>query len=151
MFRLACWLLLIIAVAGCGFKKYQSTPEKNLLVRTTASGSLFTSVEAFLHVYDPPGADCKKKYLGGMNLKNGDMEVGLPTDRPVYLDVVLHVEGFTDNRFIHNSSIVTLHPAMRYVALVRYVDRIYSVSIRELASTGLPGRDIRSKPADCPL
>ncbi len=146
---LACCLLLILAVAGCGFKKYPNTLEKNLTVRTTTSGSLFSSVDAFLHVYEPPQPDCKKKYLGGMKLKNGETEVGLPSGQPVYVDFVFHADSLTTNAFLHNGGIITLRPGMRYVALVRYVDRVYGVSIREVGSTGLPGREVPYRKPEC--
>jgi len=142
--HLACWFLLFGALAGCGLKKYPNTLEKNLLVRTTVSGSLFNSVEAYLHVYDPKD-DCKKDYLGAIKLKNGDTHVGIPVGRPVHVDFVFYA-----NAQVHNPSIVTLLPGERYIALVRYVDRIYSLSIREIGSHGVPGREIPYQKSHCP-
>src|SRR5574337_1278185 len=146
------WLFLLLgALAGCsGLKTYPNDLEKNLTVRTTLSGSLLTSIEAYLHVYDPKD-DRKMKYLGSIKLKNGATEVGIAAAGPVCLDFVFHVTDlFSPEAHLHNREIVTLQPGVRYIALVRYVDRIHSVSIRELGSSGLPGREVPYQTGKCP-
>jgi hypothetical protein len=145
------WLVLLVALAGCsGLKTYPNDSEKNLTVRTTLSGSLFTGVKAYLHVYDPKD-DCTIKYVGSVTLHNGASEVGIPVNRPVCLDFVFHVtQIFSPEAHLHNRAIVTLRPGVRYVALLRYVDHVYSVSIRELGSPGKPGREVPLRQNKCP-
>lgn len=144
------WFLLLAALAGCsGLKTYPNDLEKNLTVQTTLSGSLFGSIKAYLHVYDPKD-ECKIKYVGSLKLKNGEAEVGVAVNRPVCLDFVFHAgDLFNPETHLHNRAIVTLRPGVRYVAIVRYVDRIYSVSIRELGSSSLPGREVPSQEINC--
>lgn len=144
------WFLLLAVLAGCsGLKTYPNDLEKNLTVRTTLSGSLFTDLKAYLHVYDPKD-DCKIKYVGSVKLNNGEAAVGIAVGRPVCLDFVFHsTELFSPEAHLHNRAIVILQPGVRYVAVVRYVDRIHSVSIRELGSTGQPGREIPHQEIKC--
>jgi hypothetical protein len=143
--HLVCLLLLMAAVTGCsGLKTYPDTAEKNLLVRTKTSGSLFMSVEVFLHIYDLKD-DCKSDYLGSIKLKNGETQIGIPTGRPAYLGFVFHTDGI-----VPDTTILTPRPGARYIADVRYADRIYSVTMHEAGPQGKLGREIERQARNCP-
>lgn len=143
--HLACWLFLIAAITGCsGLKTYPDTLEKNLLVRTKTSGSLFMSVQVFLHIYDLKD-DCKNEYLGTIKLKNGETQIGLPMGRPAYLAFVFHTDGI-----VPDTTILTPQPGVRYNADVNYADRIYNVSIHEAGPHGKQGREIQRQTRNCP-
>ncbi len=141
--QLACVFLLLVALTGCGLKTYRSDLEKNLMVRTTTSGSFFNSVEAFLHVYDPKD-NCRKGYLGGVKLRNGETQLGIPVGRPMHVDIVLIADAQ-----LHHSAVITFQPGVRYIAMARYVDRVYSVSIHEADKRGQPGREIQYQTRNC--
>ncbi len=144
-FHLAFWLVVIFAVTACsGLKTYPNTAEKNLLVKTKASGSLFMSVEVVLHIYDLKD-DCKSDYLGSIKLKNGETQIGIPTGRPTYLAFVFHSDGF-----VPSTTILTPRPGDRYIANVNYADRIYNLSIHEAGPRGKQGREIERHSRNCP-
>lgn len=136
-------LLLVAALPGCGMKTYRSDLEKNLMVRTTLSGSFLNSVSAFLRVYDPKD-DCRKGYLGGVKLRNGETQLGIPVGRPMHVDIVFIAEAQ-----LHQNAVFTFRPGVRYIAMVSYVDRVYSVSIHEADKRGQPGREIQYQTRNC--
>ncbi len=143
--HLACWLLLIAAVTGCSsLKTYPNTAEKNLLVKTKTSGSLFMSVEVFLHIYDLKD-DCKSDYLGSIKLKNGETQIGIPAGRPAYLAFVFHTDGI-----VPDTTILTPQPGVRYIANINYADRIYNMTIHEAGPRGKEGREIERQARNCP-
>jgi len=142
---LAFWLVVIFSVTACsGLKTYPNTAEKNLLVKTKASGSPFMSVAVFLHIYDLK-EDCKSDYLGSIKLKNGETQIGIPTGRPTYLAFVFHSDGF-----VPSTTILTPRPGDRYIANVNYADRIYNLSIHEAGPRGKQGREIERQARNCP-
>ena len=140
-----CLILIIGLTSGCGVKKYPNDLEKNLLVRTKTEGTLFTSVEAFMKIYDDKG-DCKKEFLGQIDLKNGETRVGIAAGRPAYIDLVFRA----GNGYTHQSGIFTFRPGVHYVADVSYVDRIYNYEVHESGANGKPGREIQGRPRNCP-
>jgi len=144
-FHLAFWLVVIFSVTACsGLKTYPDTAEKNLLVKTTTSGSLFMSVAVFLHIYDLKD-DCKSDYLGSIKLKNGETQIGIPTGRPTYLAFVFHSDGI-----VPSATILTPRPGDRYIANVNYADRIYNLSIHEAGPRGKQGSEIERQTRNCP-
>lgn len=141
----AVFVLLIISLSGCsGLKTYPNTGEKNLVIRTNTSGSLFMSVNVFLHLYHLKD-ECKSDYLGTVKLKNGNTDIAIPTGSLTYLAFVFHTDGITPH-----TSIVTPKPGMRYIADVRYADRIYGVSLHESGAGGRLGREIERQSRNCP-
>ncbi len=142
---IVCLILIMGIGSGCGVKKYPNDLEKNMLVRTKTSGSLFTSVEAFMKIYDPKD-DCKDVFLGQIDLKNGETSVGIAAGRPVYIEVIFRA----GNGFTHMGGVYKFRPGARYVAEVSYVDRIYNYEIREVGTSGHPGSEIRGWPRNCP-
>jgi hypothetical protein len=143
--HLACWLLLLSVITGCsGLKIYPNTAEKNLLIRTKATGSFFMKVEVFLHVYHLKD-DCKNDYLGSIKLKNGETQIGLPTGQPTYLAFVFRTDGITPS-----TTILTPRPGNSYIADVTYADRIYNFSLREAGPRGSPGRELERQTRNCP-
>ncbi len=138
-------LLTIGLTSGCGVKKYPNDLEKNLLVRTKTEGSLFTSVEAFMKIYDP-GDDCKNEFLGQIDLKNGETPVGIAAGRPTYIDLVFRA----GNGYNHLSGIFMFRPGVHYVADVSYVDRIYNYEMHVAGANGKLGREIKGQPRNCP-
>lgn len=140
---LVCWILVVGAVAGCGIKKYPNTSEKNLTVRTEVQGVPFNSIDPYLHIYESTG-DCKKDHLGAMKLRNGETRIGIAVGRPMCLVFVFYAKVR-----VHNGWLVTLRPGVQYLALVRYADRIYDISLYEAGPDGKPGRGIRREVCSC--
>lgn len=145
-------LLLLLALAGCsGLKDYPGGSERNLLIRTQASGTTLTKVTAFLHVYRMQDV-CNAEYLGTVTLDRNEMTTGVPLRQPIYLKFVFK----TSQRFSNNSAIipygvmVTSQPEVRYVAELRYADGMYQVEIREFGPSGGPGRLLERRMPSCP-
>ncbi len=138
-------LLLTGLVAGCGVKKYPNDLDKNLLVRTKTSGSLFTSVDVYMNIYDPK-ADCQNEFLGEVELENGETPVGIASGRPVYIDLVFQA----GNGYTHKRGVFVFRPGVRYIADVSYVDRIYNYEMHEAGPNGKPGRKVQGQQMNCP-
>lgn len=98
-----------------------------------------------MKIYDPRD-DCKKEFLGRIDLKNGETPVGIAAGRPVYIDLVFRA----GNGYTHNGGIFTFRPGVRYVADVSYVDRIYNYEMHEAGANGKPGREVKGQPRNCP-
>jgi hypothetical protein len=142
--HLACFLLLISVVAGCsGLKTYPNTADKNLMVRTKTSRSLFRSVEVSLQIYNLDD-DCNADYLGSIKLKNGDTQIGIATDQFTCLAFVFVTPGI-----IRHTTILTPRPGVRYIADISYADSIYNVSIHEAGPSGTQGREIDRQVSKC--
>lgn len=132
-------------LAGCsGIKTYPNSPQKNVTIRTeTKSGSLFSSVQAAVHVHGASGK-CVTEYQGTVQLTEPVMRIGIPSDRLSYL-----VFSFASSSLLGTSS-----STMRYETLLRpraghtydinvsYVDDFYSVAIREIDPSRSSSRDI---------
>jgi hypothetical protein len=145
-FRAACLLGLFLLIAGCSnIKTFPSTADKNLQVRTKVSGAVTT-----LQVHSMKGG-CVVDYLGTVDLKNGETLVGVTPDQPVDLIFL-----FTTYRFgggggmLPYTTVFTPRLGVHYVADVSYADRIYNVSIHEIGSRGVLGREIERRAVDCP-
>lgn len=125
---------LITLFSGCAqVKHYPNTLARNVHVHTrTDTGSMFSSVEASLHVYDVD-ASCKPHYLGVMALDAPNVDVGLTPDQRAYL-----VFGFdssswlaSSNTSINQETLLTPRRGYSYDIDVSYIDDLYNVVIHE--------------------
>ena len=136
-------LLGIAALAtlgsGCAqITPYPNTLAKNVHVHTrTDSGSMFSSVQANLHVY-AIDQHCKTRYLGVMALDAPTVDVGLAPDRRAYL-----VFGFNSSSWLANGdssisqdTLLTPRSGYSYDIDVSYVDDLYNVVIHEVDRRG---------------
>jgi hypothetical protein len=150
LLRLVSLSLLIVAAGCSGMKTYPDAGEKNLSVRTkTQSGSIFSNVEAFLHVYHFKDA-CEVDYLGTVELKNASSEVGLASGRATYLAFAFRTTATGGRSALNRRTFVlTPRPGARYIADVSNVEGIYNASLREVGLRGAPGREIEPRARDC--
>ena len=129
--------LLALGVAACsGVKVYPNEGAKNLLVQS----ELESGVSAALDVYQVDAA-CKSEYRGRVALDKATVAVGIPPERPSYLVVIFDTSSFFGGSS-STSAGTLLRPrqGLRYEARVRYRDRIYDFSVRELEPGKGPGR-----------
>jgi hypothetical protein len=149
---LACALLLLVGANGCSnLKTYPNTADKNLLVQTKMqSGSLFTGVEAVLHIYHLRGG-CITDYLGTVELKKDMAPLGIMAGQPTYLKFIFNATGMlgSSTATIPYATVLTPRPGVQYSADVSYVDSIYNVVIREVDLRGTPGREIERNMGGC--
>lgn len=145
-FRAACLSGLFLLIAGCSnIKTFPSTADKNLQIRTRVSGAVAT-----LQVHSMKGG-CVIDYLGTVDLKNGETQVGVTPDQPVNL-----VFLFTTYRFgggggmVPYTTVFSPRAGTQYVADVSYANRIYYVSMHEVGARGVLGREIERRVVDCP-
>lgn len=150
-FRTACLLALFFILAGCSnIEPYPSTADKNLQVRSKVSGTFLTEVEAVLQIHSMKGG-CVVDYLGTVDLKNGLTQVGVAPGQPVYLIFLFNISSFAGGgTMMPYTTVFTPRPGTRYMADVSYADSIYHVSIHELGSRGVSGRELERKAVSCP-
>lgn len=148
-FQTVCLLALFLLIAGCSnIKTFPSTADKNLQVRTKVSGSFLAGVEAVLQIHSMTGG-CVVDYLGTVDLKNGLTQVGVVPSQPVYLIFLFNTSSFGSSGMIPYTTVFTPRPGTRYMADVSYADSIYYVSIHELGSRDVLGREIERRAVDC--
>jgi hypothetical protein len=119
---------VLALLAGCaGGQAYPDLPEKNLQVRTAASG---VSVVMGVHRLDEK---CFARYEGTVTLDRPTIEVGLPAGRLSLLVFEFYSLGvFSGNRSLRREAKITPRPGYRYEALVTYKDSLYNVELREI-------------------
>jgi len=126
-------------VSGCAqVTPYPNTLAKNVHVHTrTDTGSMFSSVQANLHVY-AVDRECKTRYLGVMALNVPTVDVGLAPDRRAYL-----VFGFNSSSWLANGdssisqdTLLTPRNGYSYDIDVSYIDDLYNVVIHEVDRRG---------------
>lgn len=149
-FRPACLLALFLIVAGCSnIKPFPSTADKNLQVRSKVSGTFITEVKAVLQIHSMKGG-CVVDYLGTVDLQNGLTQVGVAPGQPVYLLFLFNISSFAGGgTMMPYTTVFTPRSGTRYIADVSYADSIYYVSIHELGSRGVLGREIERRAVDC--
>jgi hypothetical protein len=138
-------LLMAGVLAGCsGIQTYPNSPEKNVTIRTeTKSGSIFSSVQAAVHVH-AANPKCATEYKGTVQLTEPVMRIGIPADWQSYL-----VFSFANSSLLGSSSSTTRYDTLlrpragyTYDINVSYVDDFYSVAIREIHLSRSFSRDV---------
>ncbi len=79
---------LAITLAGCagGIRTFPNTLPKNMHVTTDVDGGKVEAAVAFdIHRMKK---NCETEHEGRINLENGSIGVGLPSDEPLYLDFI---------------------------------------------------------------
>jgi len=130
---------LATLVSGCAqVTPYPNDLAKNVHVHTrTDTGSMFSSVQANLHVY-AVDRECNTRYLGVMALDAPTVDVGLAPDRRAYL-----VFGFNSSSWLANGdssisqdTLLTARSGYSYDIDVSYIDDLYNVVIHEVGGRG---------------
>jgi hypothetical protein len=88
--RLLAWSLIgCVLLGGCSsLKTYQSSGEKNMLVRVkNEGGGFFSSTRPDMHIFSVDAA-CETKYLGTVELDAPRVEIGLPVGQTVLIEFV---------------------------------------------------------------
>ena len=133
-------IALLFALAGCsGLQTYPNNLDKNLQVRTQVqSGSVFSKVRASMSIYEV-NAQCQIEYEGTVNLEELSVPVGIPAGRWSYLVFDFSSSGFLSNTSASTASGALLNPqaGTRYDIDVSYLDDIYNVKIRSVATDGV--------------
>lgn len=126
--------IISMTLAGCsGIYRYKNNYEKNLLVSTvTESGSFLTSVDARVDIYTIDKS-CKIGYQGSLDLGKGQTGIGLPQNRPAFLQFIFSSSGLLASRRGSTSYDIYFTPRSghEYFANARYVDEIYAVSLQQ--------------------
>lgn len=150
-FRTACLLTVFFILAGCSnIKPFPSTADKNLQVRTKVTGTFFREVKAVLQIHSMKGG-CVVDYLGTVDLKDGLTQVGVVPGQPVYLIFLFNISSFAGGgTMMPYTTVFTPRSGTRYIADVSYADSIYYVSIHEVGSRGVLGRELERKAVACP-
>lgn len=129
-FWLVLLLVLPVFLASCSnVKTYRSDIQRNFRIEPKVDlGSEFR-----LDIFDVD-SKCEINYVGSVQLDNGSVEVGLPVNRPVYMELIL----FKPASLFHSASatvypMLFMHPrsGQKYVANVSYLDHFYKVQLRE--------------------
>ena len=123
----------LLLLSCSGMKTYPNSPEKNVTITTTTdSGSLFSSVNTRLDIYQVT-PDCKLDYKGTVQLDTASVSIGIPSEKMSYL-----VFGFASSSFLASTSgsisyetIFKPRKGYHYTINASYIDNIYDVTIRE--------------------
>lgn len=142
-------VLIIFLFAACSVKSYRSDLPKNLQINTVIrKSSTFrnTSLAVDVHTVD---AQCWTDLLGRIYVDDPKTDVGVPVDRPVYLDFIFvsKVALSSSVSVVRYNTVMTPHSGSKYVADVTYDKGIYDVVIREKrggSSTVVAHRPLKS-------
>ena len=144
-------LLLVPALlAGCSVKSYPNDLPKNFLVNTVIhkTSSLRNTGLAFdIHLLN---ARCETDFLGRVYVDDPKTEVGVPVDRPVYLDFIFvsKVVLSSNTSVVRYQTIMTPRSGHLYNAAVSYNKGIYNVVITERNRGGSAARKIPRVPLE---
>lgn len=130
--------VLFTLTACSGLQTYPNNLDKNLNVRTQLqSGSAFSKVRASMSIYQV-NSKCQIEYEGTVKLDEQRVPVGIPAGRWSYLVFDFSSSGFLSNTSTNTSSRTLLNPraGKHYDIDVSYLDDIYNVTIRSIASDG---------------
>jgi len=118
----------VLALAGCaGTQPYADLPEKNLQVRTAASGA---SVVMGVHRLDEK---CFAHYEGVVTLDRPLIDVGLPAGRLTLLVFEFYSFGLlSGTRSLKREAKLQPRAGYRYEARATYKDSLYSVDLFEV-------------------
>ena len=126
----------LLAIGGCASTvPYRGAHPDNLMFSVEGSnGSLLTSAEVSLNVFFAD-APCERQYEGSVSLSPGDSpeQIGLPTDRDVYLRIFMESRGWLANRTKTRSHEFRFRPRPGYTYTVRYTHqrKAYGVQMTE--------------------
>ena len=149
--RLRFLLLLIpVLLAGCSVKSYPNDLPKNFLVNTTIhKTSTFrnTSLAFDIHTIN---AKCETDFLGRVYVDDPKTEVGVPIDRPVFLDFIfVSKTAFSgDVSAVRYQTVMTPRSGFAYDAAVSYNKGIYNVVITEKQRGGSGSRRVPHVPLE---
>jgi hypothetical protein len=148
MFRIAALCMMLITTAGCSsIKTYPNTLTKNMRVSLKLdSNSLLSNHGASLDVYSLD-AKCEINHEGRIELETAATEVGLPTNRPIYIEFIFANSSMFPNRTTSTryGMLFTPHLGIAYQVKAVYSGGIYDVVIRDNA-----GRPVeQGKLSDC--
>lgn len=119
---------------GCsGIKPYPTGLDNNLVITTTTkSGSVFSSVNASLDIYQVK-PDCTLEYEGTVKLDKATVAVGIPTQQFRYLVFVFASSSFlaSTSGSISHETLLKPRKGYKYLVTANYIDDIYNVEINE--------------------
>lgn len=134
--RLIVICALALAMISCSsIKTYPNTLAKNMRVSVKLdSGSLLSSHGALLDVYSVD-AKCEINHEGRIELEKATTDVGLPTNKPLYIEFVFANSSLFPNRTTSTSYgvLFTPHSGNSYQVKAVYSGGIYDVVIRDNA------------------
>ncbi len=140
------FLLLLVPVlfAGCSVKSYPNDLPKNFHVITTihkTSSFRDTSLAFDIHTIN---AQCYTDFLGRVYVDDPKIDVGVPVDRPVYLDFIFvsKVALSGNTSVVRYQTMMTPRSGYLYDAAVSYDKGIYNVVITEKRRGGSASRTI---------
>lgn len=144
-------LLMVSALlAGCSVKTYPNDLPKNFHVNTTiqkTSSLRNTSLAFDIHTIN---VKCETDFLGRVYVDDPKTEVGVPVDRPVFLDFIF-VSKVTLSSTISSvryQTVMTPRSGYDYDAAVSYNKGIYNVVITEKNRGGSASRKIPRVPLE---
>jgi len=129
------FIMLVVPalLAGCSVKTYPNDMPKNFLVNTVihkSSSFRDTGLALDIHLLN---AKCETDLLGRVYIDDPKTEVGVPIDRPVFLDFlfVSHVAISGTTSVVRYQTVMTPRSGYLYDAAVSYNKGIYNVLITE--------------------
>ncbi len=148
-----CCAILLLApalFAGCSVKSYPNDLPKNFRVTTTiqkTSSFRNTGLAFDIHTIN---ANCETDFLGRVYVDDRRTEVGVPVDRPVFLDFIFvsKVVLSSDASVVRYQTVMTPRSGHLYDVDVSYNKGIYNVVIREKGRGGGAGRTIPRRPLE---
>ncbi len=130
-----CFILLVVPalLAGCSVKSYPNDLPKNFLLNTVihkSSSFRDTGLAVDIHTLN---AKCETDLLGRVYVDDPKTEVGVPVDRPVFLDFIFvsHTAISGTTSVVRYQTVMTPRSGHHYDADVSYNKGIYNVVITE--------------------
>jgi hypothetical protein len=143
--RLLAWSLICCALlAGCSsLKPYQSSAEKNMLVRVkNEGGGFFSSTRPDVHIFSVDAA-CETRYLGTVDLDAPRIEIGLPVGQTVLIEFVFSKSTLGGNQAATAVELMaTPRKGTRYEFDVSYLRNGYSATGMEFEPGQTKGREM---------
>jgi hypothetical protein len=137
-------LVCLAVLAGCSsLKTYQSSGEKNMLVRVkNEGGGFFSSTRPDVHIFSVDAA-CEAKYLGTVELDAPKVEIGLPVGQTVLIEFVFSKSTFGGQQAATAVEIMaTPRKGTRYEFDVAYLRNGYSATGMEFQPGQAKGREM---------
>jgi hypothetical protein len=150
---LALVAFIALVLAGCGgVKSYRSDLPHNVHFRTVVTtGSIFKSAAADVDIYRDIG-NCKIQHLGRVTLDKPVVEVGVPAGEPIYIEFLLMSKTFLSSSAsaLRYDTQLMLRPGYEYDMQLKFLERTYTLEMRELKKGSSSGRLIERKSgSDC--
>jgi len=130
LFKPVLLFVLVAAFVGCSsLKLYPDNLYKNLSIKLQKDKStFFTDIETYLHIYKID-KQCKRTYMGSVELNKKNMQVGLPVNQKLFLDFAFVRAGGGSSSVIKEGTMINVKSKTRYLADVLFEDGIYDVSM----------------------